>query len=219
MKVLKAKEKNTKWLLNLMSQAYENGNKTGLTKLFFSDSQISSGSTVLGHLSEFKEGDMLFMGWGRPDPQKGYPTTFGALKEYLEFLKDKNIPEEVKKHTKFLAGAGIWSEHADDYKWVKNIIEEIEKMGYAGNACYVNGFFPNRLVGCATYTIFTSRFEPCGITPLESFASGTPCISIGTGGSPDFINEMRGFITKHPYLLSKERLEKILNQKIDSQVI
>ena len=67
---------------------------------------------------------------------------------------------------------------------------------------YVNGFFPNRLVGCATHSIFTSRFEPCGITPLESFAAGTPVISTRTGGAPDFITATRGYLTKNPYLIN-----------------
>lgn len=33
------------------------------------------------------------MGWGRPDPQKGYPSTFQA---FLDFLKDPNVDKEVK---------------------------------------------------------------------------------------------------------------------------
>lgn len=217
--VLKAKENNTKWLLNIIDHGFKNGGQQGVTKVFCSDAQVSTGATVIGHLSGYKEGDKLFMGWGRPDPQKGYPTSVGAIKEYLEFLKDKNIPEEMKLHTKAIFGAGVWDSNADDYKWVKDIIEvqlpKIDNGKYTGNIMYVNNFFPNRLVGCASWTLFSSRFEPCGITPLESFAAATPCISINTGGSPDFINEMRGILTKNPYLLSKDRLEKILGEKLD----
>ena len=62
------------------------------------------------------------------------------------------------------------------------------------------------MVGCATYSIFTSRFEPCGITPLESFAAGTPVISNNTGGAPDFITATRGYLTKHPYLINPSEL-------------
>ena len=217
--VLKAKENNTKWLLNIIDHAYKHGGQSGVTKVFCSDAQVSSGATVIGHLSGYKEGDKLFMGWGRPDPQKGYPTSVGAIKEYLEFLKDKNIPEEMKLRTKAIFGAGVWDSNADDYKWVKDLIEvqlpKIDNGKYTGNIMYVNNFFSNRLVGCATWTMFSSRFEPCGITPLESFASATPCISINTGGSPDFINEMRGLLTKNPYLLSQKRLEEILGEKLD----
>lgn len=217
--VLKAKESNTKWLLNLIDHAYQSGGQSGVTKVFCSDAQISNGATVIGHLSGFKKGDNLFMGWGRPDPQKNYPASIGAIKEFIEFLKDKNIPDEVKTRTKGIFGAGVWDASAEEYKWIKDLIEvqlpKIDNGKYAGNIMYVNNFFPNRLVGCATWTLFSSRFEPCGITPLESFASATPCISINTGGAPDFINKMRGLLTKHPYLLKRERLEEILGKKLD----
>lgn len=206
--VLNAKKSNTKWLLNSLGDAFEKGGPQGITKMFFTDKQVSeNNASIIGHLSKYEDGDMLFMGWGRPDPQKGYPSTFQA---FLDFLKDPKIDSEVKKHTKLLVGAGVWENDARDYTWVQDIIRQIGELDggiYKGNACYVNGFFPNRLVGCATYTIFSSRFEPCGITPLESFASGTPVISTKTGGAPDFITETRGYLTKNPYLRNPESLK------------
>ena len=206
--VLNAKKSNTKWLLDSLGDAFEKGGPQGITKMFFTDKQVSeNNASIIGHLSKYEDGDMLFMGWGRPDPQKGYPSTFQA---FLDFLKDPKIDSEVKKHTKLLVGAGVWENDARDYTWVQDIIRQIGELDggiYKGNACYVNGFFPNRLVGCATYTIFSSRFEPCGITPLESFASGTPVISTKTGGAPDFITETRGYLTKNPYLRNPESLK------------
>ena len=205
--VLKAKRANTEWFLNSIGRAYDRGGQQAVTQMFFSGEQISGkGASVIGHLSKYKDGDMLFMGWGRPDPQKGYPSTFQA---FLDFLKDPNVDKEVKKHSKLIVGAGVWEDEARDFKWVKDIISQIESLdngAYKGNACYVNGFFPNRLVGCATFSEFTSRFEPCGITPLESFASGTPTISTRTGGAPDFIAATRGYLTENPYLRNPESL-------------
>lgn len=206
--VIKAKKANLKWLLDALGNAYDKGGVNGITQMFFTPGQISQdNASVIGHLSKYQEGDMLMMGWGRPDPQKGYPSTFQA---FLDFLKDPNVDKEVKKHTKLIVGAGVWEDDARDYKWVKDIIRQIEELDggiYKGNACYVNGFFPNRLVGCATYSIFTSRFEPCGITPLESFAAGTPVMSTKTGGAPDFIVATRGYLTQHAYLRSVEDLK------------
>ena len=205
--VLKAKKANTQWFLDSIGKAYDRGGQQAVTQMFFSPEQISGkGASVIGHLSKYKEGDMLFMGWGRPDPQKGYPSTFQA---FLDFLKDPSVDKEIKQHAKLVVGAGVWDENARDFKWVKDIISQIESLdngAYRGNACYVNGFFPNRLVGCATFSEFTSRFEPCGITPLESFASGTPTISTKTGGAPDFIAATRGYLTKNPYLRNPESL-------------
>lgn len=201
--VMNAKKANTKWLLDTLGEAYDKNGQTSLTQMFFTPSQISGDkASVIGHVSKYKEGDMIFMGWGRPDPQKGYPSTFQA---FLDFLKDPNVDKETKKHCKLIVGAGVWEDDARDFKWVKDIIRQIEELDggiYKGNAMYVNGFFPNRLVGCATYSIFTSRYEPCGITPLESFAAGTPVISTKTGGAPDFIAATRGYLTKNPYLVN-----------------
>lgn len=204
--IIKAKKSNTKWLLDSIGDAFDRGGQTAVKKMFCSDKQMEKGAGVIGHLSKYSEGDILLMGWGRPDRQKGYPSTFQAL---LEFLKDPNIPQETKLHTKLLVGAGVWDKNARDYNWVKDIIRQIEELDggiYKGNACYVNNFFSNRLVSCATYSIFTSRSEPCGITPLESFASGTPVISTKTGGAPDFIKTTRGYLTENAYMRNIEEL-------------
>lgn len=219
--VLKAKKANTKWLLDTLGEAFDKNGQTGLTQMFFTQSQISGDkASVIGHVSKYNEGDMIFMGWGRPDPQKGYPSTFQA---FLDFLKDPNVDKETKKHCKLIVGAGVWEDDARDFKWVKDIIRQIEELDggiYKGNAMYVNGFFPNRLVGCATYSIFTSRYEPCGITPLESFAAGTPVISTKTGGAPDFIAATRGYLTKNPYLINIDtsKFQNISAQELGNAV-
>jgi hypothetical protein len=90
-------------------------------------------------------------------------------------------------------------------------IAEIEVDGQKGifkdNALYINGLFPKRIANCADLSVLTSRYEPCGITPLESFAAGTPVISIATGGAPDFIEDGEtGFLTEDPFMLSAATL-------------
>ena len=202
--IVKRKRNNTKWLLDTMAEASKEGK---LNEVFFNSSQIKDGYRVLGELSAYKEGDMILMGWGRPDPQKGFPT---SLEGFLEFLKS-DAPEEVKLRTKILLGSGngIWNKDdaGSDIHKIERIMKEIQELDggkYAKNACYVDGFFPNRLIACATYGLFTSTFEPCGITPLEAFAAGTPSISIKTGGAPNFIAPTRGFLTKDAYLMNPE---------------
>lgn len=206
--VVTAKQKNTKWLVDMVATESAKG-QDSLNKVFFTEAQIKEGRSVFGSLSSYKDGDILMMGWGRPDPQKGYPTTFEA---FLEFLKS-DAPEELKNKTKLIVGAGDkpWDADARDFKKIKEILKQIEELDggkYKGQACYVDGMFPNRLVGCATYTLLTSVFEPCGITPLESFSAGTPVISTRTGGAPDFINKMRGFLTKSAYLRNPDAIGK-----------
>ena len=138
------------------------------------------------------------------------------------FLEDETIPLEIRKRCKFIFGAGgqndAWKpvDGIEPAEWV-GIKEEMKKIAeieaggtkgiFKGNALYVNGLFPNRIANCADLAILTSRYEPCGITPFESYATGTPVLSIKTGGAPDFVKEGKtGFLTKDAFMLSPEKL-------------
>lgn len=206
------KQANKKWLIDTMAKATQEG-QDSLNHLVYSDSALKSGSYVLGGLSPYKEGDILFISWGRADSQKGFPTT---IEGFLQFLKDDKIDTSKKEHVKFLIGTDAWKPEDADWKTIQKQMEEISTLDngrYKNNICYLNGRFSNRIVACADYSCITSRYEPCGITPLESFAGGTPVISNNTGGSPDFIkayvkdksvtNET-GFLTKNAYLVNPE---------------
>lgn len=220
--VIEAKQHNKKWLINLIANT-DASDPHSLQKLFFIKEMYTTPdktpATVLGRFSPYQDGDRLIIGWGRPDPQKGMPTTFES---FLRFLQDPTVSEETKIHTKLIAGAGVWDNNARDWLNVKRLISEIQQLDggrYAGNVMYVNGFFPNRLVGCADFSVFTSTYEPCGITPLESYSAGTPVISIRTGGAPNFITSLAsssetvtnqsGFLTEHAYMRNIEDLEGI----------
>ena len=208
----KAKQSNKKWLINTIAEHSKKSNED-FAKLFFSEGAIKKGASVLGRLDEYKPGDVLFIGWGRPDSQKGFPTT---LEGYLQFIKNPDVATTSKEHAKMLLGAGPWPQNAPDWKIIQNQMKEIGEIEggkYAGNVCYLNGFFTNRIVACADYSNITSRYEPCGITPLESYAGATPVISNNTGGSPDFVKPFvegktvtneTGFLTKNAYLVNPE---------------
>ena len=238
--IYSAKIKNTEWLTNAVAKATSEGGDA-LQKLFFTPTQITPGngaspSTVLGGLSEYKPGDILHSTWGRPDPQKDLPTLFEA---YLHFIQREDVPKEEKLKVKILGGAGVWAEDAPDWARIKELFTQIAAVdggAYKNNACYGNGYFPNRLSIACTGGDFPSDYEPCGITPFESFAAGNPVNSIKTGGAPDFINaidieELRrlrqlrdnggpeeaeavrnylhgktGFLTKHAFLVRPEVL-------------
>lgn len=225
-KILAAKAENKKNLINMVAEATKNlsSDKDAVAKVFFNDNMISgirkqaneaTLDLTLGGLSEFKEGDLLFTTWGRPDPQKGLPIT---LEAFEKLLKDESIPLETRKHCKLIMGAGggkdAFSGKHSEWVAIKEAMERIanieiggEKGIFKGNACYVNGTFPNRIANCVDLAIFTSRFEPCGITPFESYATGTPVLSTRTGGAPDFVRPGKtGFLTDDPFMLSAKKL-------------
>ncbi len=212
------KKSNSKWAINAVSegfrQANEIGEKEGITaredalkEFFFKDNKEAS--SILGSMSPYQEGDKLFFGWGRGDEQKGIPTTLEAFKQ---FYSDENIPEERKMHTKLILGAGVWKEDSEDWKKIVRLMDEIAKIDdgkYANNVMYVNGRIPNKLAACADFTVLTSRYEPCGITPLESYSAGAPVISVATGGAPNFVKHGEtGYLTRHAFYTEPETLEK-----------
>ncbi len=193
--VIAAREKNARWLTNLIWEAGEKG-QDELNKLFFSDGQIQDGHNVRGYLSPIKDGDILIMGWGRPDEQKGFPISVDGL---LDFFKRSDIPTETKLKVKGVFGAGPWNKNAEDWKAIDRAMKELETLDggiYKHNLMYVDGWFSKRLVGCATYCAFTSRREMCGITPLEAKAAGVPYAVTKTGGPVDYTNALNGFMTK-----------------------
>lgn len=195
--VVAAREKNGKWLTNLIWDAGEKG-QDELNKLFFNKGQVQDGHNVVGYLSPMKDGDMLVMGWGRADEQKGFNISVRGL---LEFLKREDISQADKLKVKGMFGGGPWDKNASDYKEMMYCYDEICKLEggiYKNNLMIVDGFFPNRLVGSATYGLFTSRREMCGITPLEAKAAGVPYGATKTGGPVDYTNESNGFLTKNP---------------------
>ncbi len=202
--VIEAKHKNAKWLTNLIWNAGEKG-QDALNELFFNKGQIADGHNVMGYLSPIKDGEILVFGFGRPDEQKGFPMSTGG---YLDFLKREDIPKETKLKVKVLLGAGPWNKDAQDYKDICRDIDEIQKLDggiYKHNIMYVDGFTPNKLTGCCHYTLFTSRREMYGITPIESKIAGTPYGSTKTGGPVDYTNPKNGFLTKEAVELRPER--------------
>lgn len=232
-KIYNAKKSNKTNLINIIADATSksSSDSDAVAKVFFSDSVISGNrgkdanlKLTLGGLSPASEKDVLFLSWGRPDPQKGLKVTARAFRK---FLQDETVPLETRLHSKLLFGAGkdVFRDGNKEWEGIKEEMQkiaEIEVNGkkgiFKGNACYVNGLFPNRLANCTDASIFTSRWEPCGITPFESFATGTPVINIKSGGAPDFITPGKtGLLTNDPFMLSASKLG--LNKNVSYDIL
>lgn len=203
--VIAAKEKNGRWLTQLMWDAGQKGQEE-LNKLFFNKSQISEGHEVMGYLSPLKEGEMIILGLGRADTQKGYPISTGAA---LHFFKRDDVPKELKLKTKFLFGIGLMDEKHPHFQMLKKDLEEIYELDggiYKHNICVSRGFTPNRFNACAQWGGYTSMYEMFGITPVEGKASGSPSSVTATGGFLDTVKDgVTGFTTKDPVMGAPEK--------------
>lgn len=194
--IIKNREKNAKWLMNIMKKAEAKGE---LARVFFNKLQIEQGRGVFGMITDFKPGrDMLLLSWGRPDEQKGFPI---ILEGYLKFLQRKDVPDKMKKRLKFQLGWGDapFDKNSREWRLIENAYNKIitlDNGAYKGNIMLVDGRYPNRLVGCATHAAFTSRREMCGITPLESKTGAVPYLVTATGGPVDYTHELNGWKTK-----------------------
>lgn len=193
--VIQAKENNAKWFTQLMWEAGEKG-QDELNKLMFNETQIKEGNEVIGYLSPLKEGEMLALGLGRPDTQKGYPISTGSA---LHFFKRKDIPQEMKLKVKFFIGTGLMDKNHPHFKMVESDYKEICELDggiYKHNIAINRGFTPNRLNACAHFGDYTSLYEMFGITPIEAKAAGSPSVLTATGGFRDYTKDgINGFIT------------------------
>ncbi len=224
--IIKAKEKNAKWFTTLMYEAGEKG-QDALNKLMFDEAQIKEGHEVIGYLSPLKKGEMLALGLGRPDTQKGYPISTGSA---LHFFKRTDIPKEMKQKVKFFFGIGLMDKNHPHYKMIEKDYKEICELdngAYKHNIAINRGFTPNRLNACSQFGDYTSLYEMFGITPIEAKAAGSPSVLTATGGFRDYTKDgINGFITKDvvmgapekfglTYANSAEELEKA---RIDRQI-
>lgn len=228
-KIVSSKRANTKAFLDMIGEAtekrldkignYQNASVDDpLNQLFYSKDLIAKQRYVLGGLSKFDEKDILLMGWGRSDSQKGFPIIAKAL---LKFLKRESVPQEWKKGFKVALGSGPepWpmdDKGVGDFHLIKDTMHQIQELdggAYKQNFMYGNGFFPSRAVTCATFGISTSRGEPQGLTCPECLQTATPCASINTGGAGEMIvtldenaEKANGFKTPDAFMRNVEEL-------------
>ncbi len=195
--IIANREKNAIWLSDILREAEKEGPEA-VNKVFYNDMQISQGRSIYGSISNLKKGDMLVVGWGRPDEQKGFPI---SLEGALKFFKRKDIPKELKQrvHYQFGWGDSPFDKYSREWKLIKKAFDEIQKLdggAYKHNIQMCDGRYPNKLVACATHSMFTSRDEICGITPFESKTAGVPYLTTAAGGPKDYTNNSNGWLTK-----------------------
>ncbi len=178
------------------------------------DSQVEGvykpGDEIIGYLDPKVLDDLdapLFIGWGRGDIQKGMDISLEAIQKFA-----KDNPKAI-----FMLSAGVNSKDAEAIK-VKALAEELANGELKGRLLYFNGIAPvNALSSGADFSIFTSRFEPCGLTQFESMKYGCIPIVSSTGGfastvlTPYETDEPNGYKSTHSFYMPKETLKEKFN--------
>ncbi len=155
----------------------------------------------------------LFITWGRLDTQKGFDIAIEAFEKFAKTPEGKNAV--------FILGAGI-IKGSDESKRVEDKMTEMLKdPELQGRVVHVDGWAPvYALASAADAAIFTSRFEPCGLTDIEAMKYYCTPIVTNTQGfkqknfDPRIVSEREkatSFKTQHEFDLLKSQVELILD--------
>ncbi len=104
----------------------------------------------------------LVVSWGRADAQKGIDITLDSWAKFAKTAEGKN--------SVLVAGATLTGENNGAIPVIKSAIERIQKdPDLAQRFVFIDGFAPAKgLSSAGDIALFTSRFEPCGLTDLEA---------------------------------------------------
>ena len=103
----------------------------------------------------------LFVSWGRGDFQKGHPIT---LEAFIKFAKSKEGSNAL------LVMGGELPKGANETRRILELMERVNAdSSLKGRIAFIDGFAPGyAMSSAAEFASFSSRFEPCGLTPPEA---------------------------------------------------
>lgn len=203
-----------------------------VTGVFGKNAKITS--TLNEKTLEAVENDnaKLFASWGRGDFQKGIDELLVGIKKYVK------SPADDGKSIFVICGGLMDNEEGLN---IKKIVKELQGMPELdGRFAYIDGWGPASAMGSASdFGVFSSRFEPCGLTPQEEYARGGATIGTNTGGMKSTITAFdgtnienatgfrtaRGFYDINPLQMQADELQqteagrkflKIYNESVDA---
>lgn len=154
----------------------------------------------------------LFVSWGRCDTQKGHDVTVQAFKKFAKTEEGKNAI--------LILGTGLDS-NPESKVLAKDMEEALNDPDLKGRIVHIDGWAPAyAMASAADAAIFSSRFEPCGLTDLEAMKYFCTPIVANTQGfkQKNFdprINEEKdkatSYKTTHEYHLMKDTAELIID--------
>lgn len=158
----------------------------------------------------------MFVSWGRIDTQKGHDISLGAFEKFAKTPEGKNAV--------FVLGAGL--DKSDESKRVeKKITEMLKDPDLQGRIIHIDGWAPAyAMASAADAAVFTSRFEPCGLTDIEAMKYFCTPIVTNTQGfkqknfDPRIEAEAEkatSYKTEHEFDLLKEQVDLIIKAYVD----
>ncbi len=160
----------------------------------------------------------VLVGWGRGDFQKGLDISLEAFEKFAQTDSGKN--------SALVIGGELPASAESDN--IKNIISRMlgnEKL--KGRFVFLDGFAPGvAMASGADASLINSRFEPCGLTDLESLKYYCTPLVTNTQGlaqkNPDprlegEVASSTSYKTKHEFFLKEEKLEEIRKAAFDAE--
>lgn len=158
----------------------------------------------------------LFVSWGRLDTQKGFDITIDAFEKFAKTPEGKNAV--------LVIGAGT-GDGPQKSKEAQKVIDKIANMlrdpDLQGRVVHIDGWAPAyALASAADMALFTSRFEPCGLTDIEAMKYYCTPLVTNTQGfkqknfdprNPDEAHKATSFKTQHEFHLLKSDVQMILD--------
>lgn len=164
----------------------------------------------------------VFVSWGRLDTQKGFDITIEAFKKFAKTPEGKNAVLIVG------AGTNRDADFAKKENENPEVTKIIDKMGeiladpdLQGRVVHIDGWAPAyALASASDVAIFTSRFEPCGLTDIEAMKYYCTPLVTNTQGfkqknfdprNPDEAAKATSFKTQHEFHLLKSQADMIID--------
>lgn len=148
----------------------------------------------------------LFVSWGRIDTQKGHDISLAAFEKFAKTPEGKNAI--------FILGAGL--DGGEESKRVEaKVTEMLKDPELQGRVVHIDGWAPAyAMSSAADAAVFTSRFEPCGLTDIEAMKYFCNPIVTNTQGfkqknfdprNPEEADKATSMKSKHEFdLLAKD---------------
>ena len=153
----------------------------------------------------------LFISWGRCDTQKGHDVTVQAFRKFAKTEEGKNAI--------LILGTGL-DANPESSVLAKEMEEALNDPELKGRIVHIDGWAPAyAMASAADAAIFSSRFEPCGLTDLEAMKYYCTPIVANTQGfkqknfDPRIESERdkaTSYKTKHEYHLMKNIADLIV---------